>query len=126
MTVNHQRPVNLDLATLKFPPMAIVSILHRISGMALFLLLPIMMFFLSQSLQSQESFTALQIQLMSPYCKGLLWVFSTALVYHILAGFRHMFMDIGLGEQLVTARRSAITIIALAVILTLCLGVWIW
>jgi succinate dehydrogenase / fumarate reductase cytochrome b subunit len=126
VTVNHQRPVNLDLSTLKFPPMAIASILHRISGMALFLLLPLMMFFLSRSLQSPESFAALQVQLTSPYCKGLLWAFSTALIYHILAGFRHMIMDIGFGEQLATARRSAIALIALAILLTLCLGVWIW
>ena len=126
MTVNRQRPVNLDLSTLKFPPMAIASILHRISGMALFLLLPIMMFFLNCSLQSQESFDALQIQLTNPYCKGVLWMFSAALIYHILAGFRHVFMDMGFGEQLVSARRSAITVIALAILLTLCLGVWIW
>ena len=106
--------------------MAIASILHRISGMALFLLLPIMMFFLSRSLQSQESFDALQLQLTHPYCKWVLWMFSAALIYHILAGFRHVFMDIGFGEQLVSARRSAITVIALAILLTLCLGVWIW
>lgn len=126
MTANHQRPVNLDLSTLTFPPMAIASILHRISGIALFVLLPVMMFFLSRSLQSQASFDALQLQLANPYCKLILWAFSTALIYHILAGFRHVVMDLGMGEQLVCARRSAIAVIALAVLFTICLGVWIW
>lgn len=126
MTVKHQRPVNLDLGSLKFPPMAIASILHRISGLALFLLLPFMMYFLSISLQSPESFNQLQMILSNSYNKLILWAFSTALVYHLLAGIRHMVMDIGFGEHLATARRSAITIIVLAIILTIILGVWIW
>ena len=64
--------------------------------------------------------------LTNPYFKLPLWAFSTALIYHVLAGFRHMAMDIGLGEGLVTARRSAIVVIALAIVLTISLGVWIW
>ena len=126
MTANHHRPVNLDLGSLKFPPMAIASILHRISGLVLFILLPIMMYFLSESLHSLLSFDNLQLLLSKPSIKLLLWGFSAAMIYHLLAGFRHILMDIGFGEQLATARRSAIALIALAILLTLCLGVWIW
>ena len=126
MTVNHQRPVNLDLGSLKFPPMAIASILHRISGLVLFLLLPIMMYFLSMSLHSSESFDHLQTLLTNPYNKLILWAFSAAFVYHIIAGIRHMIMDIGLGEELAVARRSALAVIVIAIILTIVLGVWIW
>ena len=126
MTVNHKRPVNLDLGTLKFPPMAIASILHRISGLVLFILLPIMMYFLSASLKSSESFDHLQGVLTNPYSKLVLWGFSSAMTYHVIAGIRHIFMDMGIGEELVSARRSATMLIALAIILTLCLGVWIW
>ncbi len=126
MTVNQHRPVNLDLVSLKFPPMAIASILHRISGLILFLLLPFMLYFLNASLQSSLSFNRLQALLTNPSYKLILWAFSAALVYHLLAGFRHMFMDIGIGEQLAIARRSAITVIMLAIILTIALGVWIW
>lgn len=123
--MNHHRPVNLDLGSLKFPPMAIASILHRISGLALFLLLPLMMYFLSVSLVSLSSFDQLQIMLAKSYNKLLLWAFSTALIYHVLAGFRHIVMDMGWGEQLETARRSAITVIFLAIIFAISLGVWI-
>lgn len=126
MTVKNQRPVNLDLGSLTFPPMAIASILHRISGLALFLLLPYMMYFLSISLQSSEAFDHLQSVLRSPFNKLVLWAFSTALAYHLLAGFRHIFMDIGFGEHLATARRSAITVIAVAIVLAGFLGVWMW
>ncbi len=124
--MNHKRPVNLDLGTLKFPPMAIASILHRISGLVLFILLPIMMCFLSSSLKSQETFDHLQVVLTSPYCKIVLWGFSAAMTYHVIAGIRHIFMDLGMGEELVSARRSAIMLIALGIIFALCLGVWIW
>lgn len=126
LTVNKKRPVNLDLGTLKFPAMAIASILHRISGMVLFLLLPLMIYFLSLSRASAESFARLQMILANPYIKLLVWAFLAALVYHLLAGFRHLLMDFGVGEHVKGARFSAIFVIVCSVILTVLLGVWIW
>lgn len=125
-TVNHKRPVNLDLGSMTFPPMAIASILHRLSGIVLFLLLPIMMLFFSQSLCSETSFDRLIVTLHNPFYKLLLWAFSTALMYHIIAGIRHIIMDFGVGEQLTVARRSAVCVIVIAIIVTIALGVWIW
>jgi len=124
--MNHKRPVNLDLGSLKYPPMAIVSILHRISGLVLFLFLPLMLYFLHLSLPSAASFDALQQMLTQPFYKWVLWAFTTALVYHVIAGIRHMIMDLGIGEGLVAGRRSALIVIVLAVIATIFLGVWIW
>jgi succinate dehydrogenase / fumarate reductase, cytochrome b subunit len=124
--VNQKRPVNLDLGTMKFPAMAIASILHRISGLILFLLLPFILYFLTMSLNSAESFIKVHILLESPYCKLLLWAFCVALIYHLLAGIRHLIMDLGFGEQVSAGRRSAVLVIALAVILTIFLGIWIW
>jgi succinate dehydrogenase / fumarate reductase, cytochrome b subunit len=124
--VNKKRPINLDLTTLKFPPMAIASILHRISGILLFLLLPVMLFLLGKSLHSEESFAEMEALITNPVYKLVLWAFSAALFYHVVAGIRHMIMDIGIGEHLGTARSTAILVIALAVIATLFLGIWIW
>lgn len=124
--MNQKRPVNLDLRSLKYPPMAIASILHRLSGLALFLLMPVMLYFLSLSLHSPQSFGQLQMTLERPGNKLLLWAFATALVYHLLAGIRHMLMDIGLGEELPAGRQSAVAVIALAIILAIVLGIWIW
>ena len=124
--MNKKRPVNLDLASLKFPSMAIASIFHRISGIVLFLLLPFIMYFLSQSLQSEQTFAQLTNDLTHPFYKLILWAFSTALIYHILAGIRHILMDMGFGESLCAARRTAFLVIALAVIATIFLGMWIW
>lgn len=126
LIVNKKRPVNLDLSRLKFPPMAIASILHRISGMAIFLLLPVMLCFLGQSLHSEEAFFQVKTMLGSPYLKGMVWVFSAALIYHVLAGIRHMIMDLGFGESLEVGKRSAIFVIVFSAILAIFLGIWIW
>ena len=124
--MKNKRPVNLDLGSLKYPPMAIASILHRISGLVLFLLLPMMLYVLRLSLISQASFDELQLTLTGTLYRLLLWAFSTALIYHVLAGIRHLLMDIGVGEQLGVGRQSANIVIILAVILTILLGIWIW
>ncbi|MBA2653338.1 MAG: succinate dehydrogenase, cytochrome b556 subunit [Tatlockia sp.] len=124
--MNQKRPINLDLATMKFPPMAIASILHRISGLIMFLGLPLILYFLSRSLASGGSFELLHQSLAGPLHKVFLWVFSAALIYHLLAGIRHMIMDLGYGESLSAGRRSAVFVIGLAVILTIFLGIWIW
>lgn len=124
--MNKKRPVNLDLSTLKFPVMAIASILHRISGIMLFLLMPLMLYFLKLSLAGEQSFADLQITLSSPFLKLALLVFCASLIYHALAGFRHLFMDMGFGEHLAAARATSVFVIVSSVILTIFLGIWIW
>lgn len=124
--MNKTRPVNLDLGSLKFPPMAIASILHRVSGVALFLLLPIMLFIFGQLMHSEESFVRMHALLTHPCYKIVLWAFGSAWIYHMLAGIRHMLMDLGFGEHLGASRFTAILVIVLAILLTLFLGFWIW
>jgi len=106
--------------------MAIVSILHRISGLVLFLMFPFMLYLLSLSLHSETTFMQMQMILANPYSKVLLWVFSCALAYHLLAGIRHLIMDVGFGESLAAGKRSAVSIIALALLSFIFLGFWIW
>lgn len=124
--MNHQRPVNLDLSSLKFPPMAIVSILHRISGVVLFLLLPLMFYFFSLSCGSEASFDELHTLLLNPYYKLCLWAFSASFVFHVLAGIRHLLMDAGFSEHLTSARRGAIVVLIVAIVFTIFLGFLIW
>ncbi len=124
--MNHKRPVNLDLGSLSYPPMAIVSILHRLSGLALFLLLPLMLYFLSLSLHSAASFEQLRMVLTQLVFKGALWLFGASFLFHVIAGLRHLCLDFGLGESLVAGRRSAYWVLGLAMGLVLLLGAWLW
>ena len=121
-----KRPVNLDLGSLKFPPMAIASILHRVSGLVMFILLPVMLCYLSMTLTSETSFNDIAAYFENPWRKLLLWAFCSAWVYHVMAGIRHILMDIGLGESLEAGRRSAVFVIFLAIVLIIFLGIRIW
>lgn len=125
--MNQQRPVNLDLGSIKFPPMAIASILHRISGIVLFLLLPVMLYFLRQSLVSPESFAHLKTLTMTcAWYKLLLWAFCSAWLYHLLAGIRHLLMDMGFGETAAAGRRSAWILMGLSILGIMMMGACIW
>lgn len=126
-TVNkNSRPVHLDLTKMKFPPMAIVSILHRVSGVFLFLLLPLALYLLHRSLQSQASFSQLHDFVAMPVVKFLLWVMISAVSFHLFAGIRHMLMDCGWGETLKTAKITAFFILFLTAIAMVAAGVWLW
>jgi succinate dehydrogenase / fumarate reductase cytochrome b subunit len=107
--------------------MAIASILHRISGIGLFLLLPLMLYFLKLSLASASSFEHFQMLLATcVWYKLAILAFTSALIYHVFAGIRHLLMDMGFGESLVAARRSAFVVIGLAVMGTLLFGASLW
>lgn len=121
--MNDNRPVNLALGTLQFPPPMIVSLLHRISGFALFVLVPLLVWAWQQSLASPESFAALRDCLLF---KAGLTLGLAALVYHTLAGLRHLVADLGIGETLPVARASAVATLGVSGALIVALGVWVW
>lgn len=124
--MNKKRPVNLNLTTIKFPLPAIVSILHRISGVILFLLIPLLLWVLDNSLFSENSFDTVQAIANIWLVKLLVFVSMTALIYHLFAGIRHLLMDTGWGETLPAARKSAKVVIGLTVLVMILLGIWLW
>lgn len=121
-----QRPVNLELNTISFPPSAIASILHRVSGVIMLVLVGLLVWLLSISLTSPEGFAQAQSVMSHPVVKFVIWGFLTALGYHLLAGLRHMVMDLGYWEELGSGNASAKAIIVLAIILAVLAGVWLW
>ena len=124
--VNSQRPVNLDLRTIKLPVTAYTSILHRISGVILFVGIAIMLFGLSKSLSSEEGFGDVKAYLTSPLAKFVIWALLSALLYHLVAGVRHLIMDTGVGETLEGGKLGSKIVIAVSVVVIVLAGVWIW
>ncbi|WP_049722113.1 succinate dehydrogenase, cytochrome b556 subunit [Gilvimarinus polysaccharolyticus] len=124
--MNNNRPVNLDLSTIKFPITAIVSILHRASGVFIFAGVAVLLWMLDSSLSSEEGFAAVQDALASPICKFIIWAVLAGLAYHLAAGVRHLIMDCGVGESLEGGRLGAKLMLVCAVILMLLAGVWVW
>jgi succinate dehydrogenase / fumarate reductase cytochrome b subunit len=122
--VKKQRPVNLELNTIKFPPSAISSILHRVTGVAMFFALLFVIW--AVSVHSPEGFADVQAIMDGFLGKFVAIGTASALTYHILGGLRHVVMDLGHWEELESGNTSAKAVIALWVVLTVVLGVALW
>lgn len=121
-----KRPINLNLLTISFPVPAIVSILHRISGVILFLLIPVFMLLLACSLNNLEGFVKVQNFLAHPLIKFMLFGSLLALFYHLIAGIRHLLMDFHLGDSLKGGRLGARLVLLITIIFAIFLGMWLW
>ncbi len=104
-----------------------VSILHRVSGVVLFLALPLALWLLEQSLGSQEGYARAVALAAHPAAKlvfaGLLWAYA----HHFLAGLRILAMDLGLGLERRAARRLSAGILCAGLAAAAALaGAWLW
>lgn len=114
----------------RLPPAGIVSILHRASGVLMFLLLPFVIWMLDVSLTSEISYE----RFTSTFVAGL-WIFPGwimklvalsliwAYLHHFIAGVRHVWMDMTHSVSLAQGHQSALLTLGLSVLLTLVLGI---
>ena len=122
MAVRKKRPKNLDLMTIRLPMPGILSIVHRISGAGIFLMLPVLLWLLQGSLASPETFDAVLAVLAHPLARlvllGLVWFY----LHHFCAGIRYLLLDLHVGIDLPAARRSSAIVFAVSIVLTLLIG----
>jgi len=124
--VNKKRPVNLDIGTISLPITAYASILHRISGVILFVGVAILMWLLSVSLSGEDNFNQVKALFDSFFCKLIVWGVLAAAIYHSAAGVRHLIMDLGIGETMEGGRRGAKIVFIVSVVLIVLVGALIW
>lgn len=124
--VKHARPVNLNLLTIKQPITAVLSILHRITGILLFLALPLLLWSLSTALSDETGFNTVASYLADPLGKLIALTIWLVVVFHLIAGVRHIVMDMGYGESLKAARLSALIVMLLTGVLVVLGGIWLW
>lgn len=121
-----QRPKYLDLTRIRLPVPGFVSILHRISGAAMFLFAGLLLYLLQESLLSPESyvrFRALTDQwFVKLFLIGMLWAF----LHHFFTGLRLLLLDLHIFGDLKAARAVSWGVLAISLSLTLILGIWIW
>lgn len=126
-SVKKDRPVfrNIGLAQLvkyRLPWAGKVSILHRISGAVLFLLLPFILYLFDQSLASELSYQKFQAFtsniLVKIICLGLIWCF----LHHFCAGIRYLLLDLEIGVEKSESNRSAIIVLVVGLVLTAIVG----
>lgn len=120
-----ERPIYLNLFQFHFPITAWVSILHRISGVFLVLLIPILLWLLNSSLESAESFAAVKATLSSPVFKYFFWFLYSMIFYHLVAGVRHLLMDMHVGESKAGGRMGSYIVLLVSLIGILLGGYWI-
>ncbi len=124
--MNKRRPKHLALHLIKLPLPGFVSILHRVSGLALFLALPVLLLMLQYSLRSIATYTELMDVLAHPLAKlvllGLLWSF----LHHFCAGLRYLAIDLHYVRSLKQARDSSKVVMGVSLILTVLIGVQLW
>lgn len=120
------RPVFLDIPSIRLPIPGIVSILHRISGVVLFITLPVLLWLLSGTLSQQADFDSYRAFVSNPLVKlaliGVLWAY----MHHMLAGIRFLLLDAHKGLELNTARASAKAVFTAALVLTVVIGALLW
>ncbi len=120
--IKKKRPLWYNLSLLNLPLPGVVSILHRISGVLLFVLTAFLLYLLDGILASPERYEQVRATLAQPLVRlvllGALWAY----LHHLLAGVRYLFLDLHKGVDLATARATSGLVLAASVVLTLVLG----
>ena len=118
-----------QIAGYRLPPAGIVSILHRISGALMFLLLPFAIWMFDTSLTSEVSFEQFRSLFVAGAAglPGWFWkLVAFALIWsyllHFCAGLRHLWMDATHAVDLSFGRTSALVVIVLSTVVALALG----
>ena len=122
MVIKKKRPKNLDLMSIKLPLPGVLSIIHRIAGAVLFLLMPVLLWLFQSSLTSPETFATFKSVVAHPLVRlvllGLIWLF----MHHFCAGIRYLLLDLHKGVDLASARLSSWIVFAVSITMTLIVG----
>jgi succinate dehydrogenase / fumarate reductase, cytochrome b subunit len=108
-----------DLANYRLPIIGVASIVHRITGVALFVGLIVLLPMLHMSLKSEAGFEAFRTIVWGNWiAKIALLGLLFAIVYHLIAGVRHMIQDANRWLDLASARNTATAVFVISVIVT--------
>jgi succinate dehydrogenase / fumarate reductase cytochrome b subunit len=121
MTTTARRPVHLNLFKIRLPIGGIMSIIHRATGVFMFLAVPVLLYLLDLSLAGPDGFTAAAEMLRGVV--GILFVFLLmwSLAHHLLAGIRYLLIDVDLGVEKSLARKTALAVVIAGPVLGLLL-----
>jgi succinate dehydrogenase / fumarate reductase, cytochrome b subunit len=112
------RNINIgQIVAYRLPAAGLISILHRISGFVMFLLLPFVLYLFDRSLTSVGTFNAFKDITSLWYVKvvilGLVWSY----LHHFIAGIRHLFMDVHIGLEKESGRNTAVAVLVISLVL---------
>ncbi len=118
-----------QIVAYRLPPAGIVSILHRISGVLMFLLMPFIIWMFDASVTSEVSYGVFKAAFAAGvgfvpgwFVKLVVLALIWAYLHHLIAGIRHLWMDATHAVTKQFGHSSAIATLAISVLLTLALG----
>ena len=124
--VKSNRPIDLPLSQVikvnSQSSIAMTSITHRVSGVILFLLIPVMLWILQTTLASPEGFAHIFDNILVRF---IAWIFVAATAYHLVMGMKHLFADMGMAEELQSGRTAAMVSFVIAAILVIASFIWV-
>lgn len=115
---NRERPLSPHLQVYRWQITMTMSILHRVTGMALSVGAFALLWWLLAVAQGGEAYATVAACLASPIGMVAAFGFSLALVYHLLNGIRHLLWDAGWGFEIPEVYRSGYAVFGLTVVLT--------
>jgi succinate dehydrogenase / fumarate reductase cytochrome b subunit len=121
------RPKYYDLNLAHLPPPGLVSIIHRVSGAALFFpILPIALYILHVSLGSEEGYSRWATMFSRPGVKLIVIGAAWAYAHHFFAGLRYLLLDLHIGIDKAPARASAIAVLVLGFLSAVLVAWCVW
>ena len=102
------------------------SIAHRLSGMGLFVGFAWLLYLIDLALASPAGFDRAAAMLAGSGGKLALLAVLALLAYHLLAGIRHLLLDMHIGDTLAAARTASWSVFALTAVVVAALGAWLW
>ena len=120
--ITKQRPKFLELSAIHLPLSGKLSIMHRISGGALFLMLPCLIYLLQLSLGTQQEFDTFRAITGYPLIKLILLALMYGFIHHFCMGIRILLIDIHVGVEKQQAHASAVAVMVVSLALTLIFG----
>ncbi|MBK5966948.1 succinate dehydrogenase, cytochrome b556 subunit [Thiocystis minor] len=111
------RPVFLELWRIHLPIPGFVSILHRLSGILMVLAIPVAAILFEQALSGPDGFAATAAVLDAWPVRLVLLLLLWSLLHHLLAGLRHLLMDLDIGLDRPVARRNSWIVLIAALVL---------
>lgn len=122
-----KRPVHrnihiFQIMQYRLPAAGLISILHRVSGLLLFLALPFLLYLFEKSLVSEISFETFRETVAGPVVKLALLALVWAYLHHFCAGIRHLFMDLHMGLEKTQGRNTALAVFVVSIPLALLVG----
>jgi succinate dehydrogenase / fumarate reductase cytochrome b subunit len=127
MAANDNRPFYLNLLKIRLPLPGIVSIMHRISGVFMFIAIPFVVFIFELSLRDQNGFRQATEMMSHPLVVVGMMVLLWSLVHHFFAGIRFLLIDFDIGLDKAPSIQTSwlVLVLEVLVIAAILLGIYL-